>query len=454
MGAINTFTPTLKIFLSPAPLLQCISPRGITILFGLLTVLSLFLLTLALFPGQIWLATAATAFATLNPSFLYASTLVSNDVPLAALCTLTLLLMAKLLTGGTAPTLKNFLIFGFVIALGVLVKTTALGLIPLAFLTVAYVAWRAHQLRLFLIAAFGILAPIVALTGWWFVRNQILYGDPFATRLIYVSAIFPRDSPLTLPELFQINLPWLWQTFWGGPTPGDFPETLLWVLVGVVAVGALGMILFTLRRWQRLDAGVRATFALMALWLAFILLAQLQFIRTSGGTDQGRYLFPAIASFALFFAIGWSEVLFVLGQSVSKVSNARVHRAVGVLTFVLMLALSLFALFGLAAPAYAQPPTLTAPTNFGTQVDFNYSDKMALRGYSLSAKNLSCGDQFDVTLYWNALAKMQENYRVFVQLVDAQGRVGGNKDVIPYAELSRPFIGNAAIGSRILFAYR
>lgn len=407
--------------------------RGITILFGLLTVASLFLLTLTLYPGQIWLATATTAFAVLNPSFLYASALVSNDVPLAALCTLTLLLMAKLLTGRTSPTLKNFLIFGLIIALGILVKTTALGLVPLALLTAAYLAWRARQFRLFLISAFGILAPIIALTGWWFVRNQILYGDPFATRLIYVSAIFPRESPLTLPELFQINLPWLWQTFWGGPTPGDFPQTLLWALGGLVIVGALGMIHYIWRHWERLDAGVRVTLALMVSWLALIFLAQLQFIRTSGGTDQGRYLFPAIASFALFFAIGWSEILFVLGQSVSKVSKARVHRALGLLTCVVMFALSLFALFALAAPAYAKPSILTEPTDFGKKVDFNFGDKMALRGSSLSAKNLSCGDQLDLTLYWNALAKMHENYRIFVQLVDAQGRFGGNKDVIPYA---------------------
>ncbi len=85
------------------------------------------------------------------------------------------------------------------------------------------------------------LGSIVLISGWWFVRNQILYGDPLAYQLMLTSAIFPRAGPLTPPELFQISLPWLWQTFWGGPTPGDFAPALLLALGALTAhVNKLG----------------------------------------------------------------------------------------------------------------------------------------------------------------------------------------------------------------------
>ena len=63
--------------------------------------------------------------------------------------------------------------------------------------------WRRGDLR-FAVLGNLLLAGILALvTGWWFVRNATLYGDPLAYHLMTVSAIFPRSGPLTLPELFQ-----------------------------------------------------------------------------------------------------------------------------------------------------------------------------------------------------------------------------------------------------------
>jgi Dolichyl-phosphate-mannose-protein mannosyltransferase len=406
--------------------------RGVSILFGVLTVAGIYALMLTLLPAQDGLALAAAAVVGFNPTFLFASALVSNDIPLAALCTLALLLCAQLLLNRRAPNLRDFTLLGIAIALAVLVKSTALALIPLALAVGAFVAWRQQDARVGLHAALGLLAPNIILTGWWFVRNQILYGDPLAYRLLYASAIFPRDHPLTFAELFQINLPWMWQTFWGGPTPGDFSTALLVVLALLSALAAFGSLLFFLRTTHY---ALRITLLLLAVWLGFILVAQIQFIRISGGTDQGRYLFPAISSFAVLFVLGlWQMLRHVsvwAGQHVKwRVSPMLTHS----LAPILFVALALYVLFAHTLPAYARPPQMDASVldHADQKLNVNFSDELALRGYALSTRVLAPGATLDVNLYWRGLKAMRVSYRVFVHLVSKDGRVAGGKDVIPF----------------------
>lgn len=436
--------------------------RGITIVFGLIAVAAIYALVRSLFPGQRWLALAVTALATFNPSFLYSSALVSNDIPLTALCTVALLIMVKLVVGQLAPGVRSSAWLGVVIALALLVKTTALGLIPFALVVAFYVAWQARAMRLFLARALRLFAaaliPVMLLTGWWFVRNQLLYGDPLAYRLIYASAIFPRDAPLTWAELFQISLPWMWQTFWGGPTPGDFPTGLLAGLALLCGLAVPGLVLLFMRARRRLDRSRLVALALLGGWLVFIVAAQIQFIRTSGGTDQGRYLFPAMASFALFTVLGWRELaqrLWQMAYGKSRMANrelpvtsrlsARLDlfrsyettRLVSRLSYLslslLALLLPVYVLVAFTLPAYAAP-TAFNPALFddgGARAEATFSNQIALHGYALSSHVITCSDNLVATLYWSATAPVRESYRIFVQLVDAQGRVAAARDVIP-----------------------
>ncbi len=426
--------------------------RLVTILFGLVTLATIYALMLTILPSGRWLALAACAVVGFNPSFLFASALVSNDVPLAALCTLALLILAKLLRNDLEPNLKNWSILGIVIALGVLVKTTALGLIPLAIAVGAWLAIQGRDKRIdlpkgelgrgtaaliFLNALTGIFAPALFLTGWWFARNLVLYGDPMAYRLMYASAIFPRDLPLTWAELFHINLPWLWQTFWGGPTPGDFAPSLLVILFVLTLLAALGAVLYL---FSMRDDKARAILSLLALWLAFIFAAQIQFIRTSGGTDQGRYVFPAIGSFAILWVLGLNKLAsrlerWVYGRAGEK-SQEPQHDAPPTFSITCIsafVALALFVLVANTIPAYARPPESSSSilTRAERQLDANFSNALALRGYSLSTRNVRRGDSLSVTLYWQSLAQMRESYRVFVHLLGDNGHVAGGKDVVP-----------------------
>lgn len=408
--------------------------RGVTILFGLLAVFAIYTLVLTLFPAQRYLALAVTAVATLNPSFLYSSALVSNDVPLAALCAVALLVMAKIVMRQWAANWKAFAVLGVVVSLALLTKTTALGLLPLVFLMMVFLAYRARSIPNFFLFAFSFGIPLLLLTGWWFVRNQMLYGDPLAYKLIAASALPPRDAPLTFAELTQINLPWLWQTFWGGPTPGDFPQLLLVLLLGAFLLAGIGVVYYVRGERRILGADRLVMLGLLLLWLVFIFVAQIQFIRTASGTDQGRYLFPAISTIALIYVLGWSEIVWRIRRRAQKTFEAaRAQRIVAIVMAAFCVALPAFVLVTYTLPAYAQP-ALIDPTTISRHASVTnsvFENGMQLGGYALDTSELSCNQKLVVTLFWSIEKRTGDTYRVFAHLVNGEGTVAGNKDVIP-----------------------
>ena len=154
-------------------------------------------------------------------------------------------------------------------------------------------------------------------------------------------------------------------------------------------------------------------------------MAQIQFIRTTVGADQGRYLFPAIAALALFCVLGLRELLSLAPRDLSFVIPPLVIAA--------FLLLALFVPFAYTLPAYARPALASASdlahAPHPMQVDF--ANVIELRGYDLGARSVKPGDALRVTFYWQALAPMSESYRVFVHLVGEDNRIAGGTDVIP-----------------------
>ena len=97
------------------------------------------------------------------------------------------------------------------------------------------------------------------------------------------------------------------------------------------------------------------------------------------------------------------------------------------------LALPVFVLFTFTLPAFARPAMIDAAAipNNGARIEANFENGMQLRGYQLGARAVTCRDALDVHLYWTNDQRIRETYRVFAHLVNAQGAVAGNKDVIP-----------------------
>ena len=361
--------------------------RLLSIFFGALTVAATYWIAKTILnrPLEFGIPLAVAAIVAFNPSFLFASALVSNDAPLAAFSALILLYWVRLIAEHFPSTIKSAMFLGALIGLALLVKTSALGLVPFSMLVFFIVAWRRHAWRSAILNCGGMFGVIAAISGWWFIRNTALYGDPLAYRLMISSAIFPRAGPLTLPELFQISLPWLWQTFWGGPTPGDFSSWLLILLALFALISFCGVIIFGI---QNSEFRIRNSMLILGAWLAFILVAQIQFIRTTTGADQGRYLFPAIAAIALFFVVGLNKIVSWFQLKVLRF---------GTLAHCLIasfFALALFVPFAYTLPAYTRPALLSesAAQNISHQVNVVFADRFELLGYDLEQRAINPGE--------------------------------------------------------------
>ena len=70
----------------------------------------------------------------------------------------------------------------------------------------------------------------------------------------------------------------------------------------------------------------------------------------------------------------------------------------------------------------------------------NFADQITLLGYDLSPRSPRPGDTLQLALYWRAEQEMRQSYKVFVHLLDAEGRVSVQDDSIP-VDWTRPTTG-------------
>ena len=73
----------------------------------------------------------------------------------------------------------------------------------------------------------------------------------------------------------------------------------------------------------------------------------------------------------------------------------------------------------------------TVPTEIQHPLRANLADKVTFLGYDLDKATIRPGGTLHLTLYWQALAKMETSYTVFVHLLDAQNRTWGQMDNLP-----------------------
>ncbi len=96
----------------------------------------------------------------------------------------------------------------------------------------------------------------------------------------------------------------------------------------------------------------------------------------------------------------------------------------------------------LQAPTYKLQPLATlsvmaperlfvVPTEIQHPIRANLADKVAFLGYDLDKTSVRPGGTLHLTLYWQALARMETSYTVFVHLIDGQNRIWGQEDHPP-----------------------
>jgi 4-amino-4-deoxy-L-arabinose transferase-like glycosyltransferase len=213
-------------------------------------------------------------------------------------------------------TASRALLLGGVMGIGLLTKTTCVLLYPLALIAFVLV-WRRKpsDIRHSVGHLLGAFAVSLIIGGWWLVRNYFLYGDPFAMAE-FGRAFGHTAKPeywysqgLSVAQYWMLVIGWTFASFWGvfGHMKVFMPT---WAYIGLAAVVGLVKAGVLLRRSA--DDGttdeIRGVLLVYAVLVALVALSFVSF-NTRYFQAQGRYLYPAILPFAVYWVLGVRRLL-------------------------------------------------------------------------------------------------------------------------------------------------
>ena len=250
------------------------------------------------------IAAAMTAFL---PMFLALSAAVSNDMTLFLVGVWLMNVIA--LGWEKSWALKRCLLLGVVLGLGVLTKTTAVVLIPVALYGLFAKKDRRPDVKG--VAACIAIALIIALP--WLIRNQSLYGDPLAIKAFQEASVGNLPASEAMERAggagqywFSFIVPVAMQGFWG--VFGYFDVFLpngVYLVLNLVAVALFGGFIYS---FFKADEALKRTNTLLLIMLLMVGAAFVSY-NLNYYQAQGRYLYPAIFAISGALAIGMTRLL-------------------------------------------------------------------------------------------------------------------------------------------------
>ena len=173
--------------------------RAASVLMGAATIGLALAIGRRLLPQRPDLYLAAVALLVVNPQFLFISGAINNDnlLTLAA----TGIWWQTLRTLDRPEQRRQWLYLGGWISAAALAKFNGLSYGVLAGLFLVIMLARRRAWRSLLLGGLTTSIVVLALSGWWFVRNQALYGDPLGWQ-VYQTVGFKdvRNMPLSLTD--------------------------------------------------------------------------------------------------------------------------------------------------------------------------------------------------------------------------------------------------------------
>ncbi|MHB1417387.1 MAG: ArnT family glycosyltransferase, partial [Chloroflexota bacterium] len=427
--------------------------RAISLLFCAVGVWAAYAIARAILPNRPWLAVAAAAFTAFVPQYLFVSASGGNDGPaiaFASLVLLSLVTMARDAREGKRISYRRFALLGLWVGLGMLSKLTFYGVAPVIALTALFVLAIGRP-RLRLLGGWFLSGGIaLALAGWWYLRNVIVYATGLA--ILGEGRFDPRtfrDIPEKPDEVARV-LSWypepLFQSFWlrfgwMDISPSQWVYDLAAIFSGLVLVGCLVFLVrqATSRKRVGASAAVGLTICFLALLSAFAVTTW-RFAYTLGNAyPQGRYLFVAQPATSLLAVMGLSELLalpallagLVLRRPNLLDSLRRAVAPVAAIAFALA-----FLTIGVgAADKYVVGQYQYVPiwlhfdeSTLPNKVQADFANQLELIGYDLHASEVARGQTAVLDLYWRTRGNVDQDYQCFVHVADASGKPVTQKD--------------------------
>ncbi len=294
--------------------------RFASILCGLAGLLLIYRAGRLIFPNEPILAVLALGIAALTPTHIAITSTVNNDALQEVCFSAALLILSGAFLGGFTPWRAGWL--GVVLGAALLTKATGLLLLPLL-LFALLLLWRAGEAPKDLLRGTAwMLVVVLALTGWWFVRNAQLYGEILPLHAFeesFAGTVQAKDMAQALGGwgaylLFMAG--GIFKSFWavfGTPRdvavgrPRFLPDQVYWLYGAVSLTAFAGLIVLHFRRktafTETQTAIIWVLFATVGLVAASFFAFILKYFQM-----QGRYLYPAMLPLSLLMALGWRAV--------------------------------------------------------------------------------------------------------------------------------------------------
>jgi len=401
--------------------------RLLSVCMGTLAVYLAWLVVLEVATRRPELALGAAAVQAFTPMFTFISGAVNNDSLLVMLSSLAIWMMLRLLRSGRYAAgieAKRYIALGVVLGLAALAKSSALALVLPTALVVGIRARRAHSWKEFLIGGLSTALPMIAISGWWFVRNLVLYGDLTGLNA-FIEILGKRDVPADLAQLWRERFSFAagyWGNFGGLNVPMASWVYVVLNVFFVASVIGLAVVLYqSLTRAPERRPLELWPSVVCLLWGAAVVVPWAVWAVTTW-SSQGRLIFAALPLWSMLFVLGltgwqparwryWTESFLVL--------------FLAVLTFL--------APFVWIRPAYALPTSLTnrEVAAIPNRVDAQFGEVARLLGYDLESGAVKPGEQLGVTLYWEAVSPTDRDNTVFVHLLGTGDLLIAQRDSLP-----------------------
>ncbi|HWP47283.1 MAG TPA: hypothetical protein VNM22_08995 [Candidatus Limnocylindrales bacterium] len=295
--------------------------RGISLGFGLVTLLLSYLIARELLRNESERIAAVLAFIGLLPQFDLVTTSVNPDSLANLLATGVIYLLILLIRDGIS--MPRLILLSFGILLGLMTKRTVFMTLPLAGIALLLVSWnhlRHKGLRFWVLTLYKVVNVVLLLAGLyalgiWYFPEAIQTLSQRVIPVLYAIPVF-LSKFLFQPPVPQIKmvLLHLFQSFWYTFGWMKYPLADPWYLgLQILCILSLtGLMIFWIRVFQRkIRMETWQLQGLLILIFACFLVFFGTFLDSGGFTifTQGRYLFPAISAFAILGVLGLYQLV-------------------------------------------------------------------------------------------------------------------------------------------------
>ena len=348
--------------------------RAVNVLIGCGTLLLIYRITRTVFDSE-YIALLSMLLVASIPTFIAVNVSVTNDALLIFLYSAGLLWGVRVWQSGKV-TLRDSLMISVILAGSALTKLTGVSLFAVVYFTLMLAVWRNRwSWRDIAQVVVVSLITVALLSGWWYLRNWTLYGDPLA--LEATGSIWGRETPLTL-AVFGDELVRIAKTF--GMMVGYLHQPVLapdwfYIYAAIMTIGAVvgyGWRLFSKR--HTIDA--------ILVFAILVVTVMLLYGTRSVDISYGRLLFPALGAFASLFIVGWYCLLRGL-------------------TFIVILpitALAIIAPLHIIPTAYPQLDAVTTIPDTATMVEWS-ADGLEIVAVDVPQEPLHAGDRLTLDVY-------------------------------------------------------